>query len=146
MNNESLGNQFQPFVSNQEISYHLNENEIGIIDFDIGQNLIAYDKDLADNSKFLLTIFEVENSGSLKLTTEDLNYYFNFHQTILNNSTYNFVLSETSINFMNVKAFDYELLNLDPIYDPVTGVGRKLIKFKVIFFKRISIYPIIHLK
>ena len=132
MNKVSLENQFQSF--NQELSYHINENEIGTINFDIGRNLIAYDKDLAENSKFLMVILETD-SNSLKLTTEELNYYFNFHQTIVNNNSCDFLLSKTAINLMNIKALDYDLLNLDSIYDPVSSVGRKIIKFKVKIIK-----------
>ena len=92
--------------------------------------LIAYDLDLANNSTFTFVIRE-DLSSQKRLSTEALNYYFNFGPSFLNDMKCQFVTSRSSLNLFNVKQLDYESLDLEPVYDPVTKIGSKVISFLI---------------
>lgn len=119
----------------------MNENEMGPIIFDVSnpanslaRALIAYDLDLAENATFAFVIGE-DLSSQRRLVAEALNYYFNFGASFLNDTQCFFVISKTSVNLINVKALDYENLDLEPVYDPISGIGSKVVKFMASIFK-----------
>ncbi len=138
-------NTFVPSYIAQPLIFDVNENEIGhMLVNDISvlrKSLISYDLDLGENATFFFFIVEDATDNNLYLSTEQLNYYFSFGSTILNNTECKFVVSKSSINLLNTQPLDYDSLALVPIYDKTTGIGSKALNFKV---KKLVISPELH--
>jgi len=135
--NEPL-NSFTPGYIDQSLVFDVNENEIGPLLFDDPflphKSLISYDLDLAENATFIFFIVEdstATTNNNLRLSTEQLNYYFSFGPTVLNNTECSFVVSKSSLNLLNTRPLDYDTLALASVYDKTTGIGTKALRFMV---------------
>jgi len=140
--NEPL-NSLTPGYIDQSLVFDVNENEIGPLLFDDPflphKSLISYDLDLAENATFIFFIVEDStsttnnnnNNNNLRLSTEQLNYYFSFGPAVLNNTECSFVVSKSSLNLLNTRPLDYDTLALASVYDKTTGIGTKALRFMV---------------
>jgi hypothetical protein len=131
---------------NQPLLAHINENEVGPILFDplsIESNLdsryfIFHDADLGANASFKLGITEYTRdliTYPISRVAESLT--FSPYATLLRGYTPlpDFVInSKSSLNVLKHKPLDFELLNLNPFIDPITGIGSKAVKFNVNYF------------